>query len=104
TIAEGLRSQQASIRAGTQFALRDTYDEALLDVLATRAEGRQPIARRWPTESRETVIRLIAALHHKPPQWNGEWWAYHPALAPPPIKNVAWKGTRKVLTVLRNSV
>src|SRR5439155_20823223 len=35
---------------------------------------------------------------------NGEWWAYHTALAPPPIKNVAWKGTRKVLTVLRNSV
>jgi len=103
-IAEGLRSQQPSIREGTEFALRETYDEALLEVLARAIEGRQPIAQRWPTASREAALKLVAALHHKPPQWNGEWWAYHPALAPPPIKNVAWSGTEKVLIVLRRSI
>ena len=103
-ITEGLHSEQPSVREGTEFALRETYDEALLEVLAARAEGRQPVARRWPTESRETALRLVAALHHKPPQWNGEWWTYHPALAPPPARNVAWNGTQNVLTSLRNSI
>src|SRR5206468_4137981 len=74
------------------------YDERLLATLTDRVE--QP----YPTESRQTALRLIAALHHKVPDWDCSWWAYHPTLADPPAKSVAWAGTQKVLSVLENCV
>src|SRR5262249_2679156 len=43
----------------------------------------------------------LGALHHKPPPWRGEWWAYHPAKAPPPERDVSWAGTASILETLR---
>lgn len=94
-IGSALQSREPAIRAGAEFAFRETYDESLLALLTRLVQK--------PATS-EPALRLIAGLHHKAPVWNGEWWAYHPALAPPPVKNVEWAGTKTVLAVLREHV
>ncbi|PYK63574.1 MAG: hypothetical protein DME21_02475 [Verrucomicrobia bacterium] len=95
-IAKGLESDRAAVREGTEFALRATYDTVLLDVLiALAGEPQRDLA------TRETALRLVSELHHKLPEWNGEWWAYHPALGAPPEKNEVWAGTPKIVASLR---
>lgn len=98
-IVRGLTSEKERIREGTYFALRDTYDEGLLTALvALRREVGQP------NSVRRDALRLIGALHHQRPAWNQEWWAYHPALQPPPAKTANWTGTETVLAVLRDGL
>ncbi len=95
-IAKGLESYRPAVREGTEFALRETYDTVLLDVLiALAGEPQRDLA------TRETALRLVSELHHKLPEWNGEWWAYHPALGAPPEKNAVWAGTPKSVASLR---
>ncbi len=95
-IVAGLESLNARIREATAFALRETYSEALVTAL-------QPLAAEASrtTDTREAALKALASLHHKPPPWRGEWWAYHPAKAPPPERNVAWAGTAPILETLR---
>ncbi|HTI73218.1 MAG TPA: HEAT repeat domain-containing protein [Candidatus Limnocylindria bacterium] len=98
-IASGLASTNARLREATIYALRDTYDEKLLSALALI--GAPNISKIRPAaasdvNARQEAVKLIAALHRKQPEWNGEWWAYHPALASPPEKTVEWPGTRWV--------
>jgi HEAT repeat protein len=50
------------------------------------------------------ALHLLAALHHSVPEWKGEWWAYHPALAPAPKKTVSWSGTVTILALLRETL
>ncbi|HEU0011572.1 MAG TPA: HEAT repeat domain-containing protein [Verrucomicrobiae bacterium] len=95
-IAAGLESPNARIREGTAFALRETYSEALVTALLPLAGT----ASRGPA-TREAALNALAALHHQPPAWRGEWWAYHPAKAPPPERNVSWAGTVPILETLR---
>ena len=95
-IAKGLESDRPAVREGTEFALRTTYDAVLLDVLiALAGEPQRDLA------TRETALRLVSELHHKLPEWNGEWWAYHPALGASPEKNEVWAGTPKIVASLR---
>jgi putative membrane-bound dehydrogenase-like protein len=98
-IAAGLVSGDAARREGTGFALRGTYDPQL--VRAVTAVARDGAA---SAASRATAVRVLGPLHHEWPEWKGEWWAYHPALAPPPRKTVAWEGTDLVLAVLRGAL
>ena len=95
----GLASDSARIREGTAFALRDTYDEALLAALAALFHDpkKSPAVRR-------AALELIAALHHQKPAWQGQWWAYHPALQPPPARTETWPGTAVVLRTLREGL
>ncbi|HXG47558.1 MAG TPA: HEAT repeat domain-containing protein [Methylomirabilota bacterium] len=95
-IAAGLENPSERVREGTLFALRETYDTRLLEVLLGlfRDQRRQPGVRR-------VALDLVVALHHRPPAWKGEWWAYHPALQPPPAKTESWSGTSAVLAALR---
>ncbi len=98
-IVHGLENESVRIREGTTFALRETYDEQLLAVLvALYGDGAKPFA------VRRAALELIAALHHQKPPWMGQWWAYHPALQPPPAKTVAWSGTETVLATLRGGL
>ena len=99
TIALGLESEHERIRDGTRFALRETYDETLLGVLLDRFhdDAQLPATRR-------VALELIAALHHQTPPWNGQWWAYHPALQPSPAKTERWPGTDRVLATLRDGL
>jgi putative membrane-bound dehydrogenase-like protein len=95
-VARGLDHFSPRVREGTAFALRETWDPALLGALTNvfRDAGR-------PIAARRASLDLIAALHHRKPEWKGEWWGYHPALQPPPEKTVAWAGTAAVLATLR---
>ncbi len=98
-IVRGLESDRPRIREGTPLALRETYDELLLTALVNvfRDTAKSPTARR-------AALELIAALHHQKPAWKGQWWAYHPALQPPPAKTEVWAGSGLVLATLRDGL
>jgi putative membrane-bound dehydrogenase-like protein len=106
-IATGLTHTNERIRTATAYALRETHDIKLVSALADLARGRpetNPIPRTADSAVRETALRLLASMHHKLPEWRGEWWAYHPALAPPPPRTVEWPGTKPVLDSLANAL
>lgn len=98
-IVQGLESDRPAIREGTRFALRDTYQEPLVAALAGVARD---FAK--PAATRSEAVRLLAELHSQTPAWKGEWWAYHPVNAPPPVKNVKWAGTPAIASVLREAI
>jgi HEAT repeat protein len=89
--ARGLDSPNPKVREGTLFAMRETYDEGVVRVLASRA-------------SRPDVLEALAGLHRKAPEWKGEWWAYHPVNLPRPEKTVEWAGTKDVLAALAEAL
>jgi putative heme-binding domain-containing protein len=76
--------------SNTAHAVRETYDLAL--VKALQAVG-SPEA-----------LRILAGVHHKRPEWKGEWWAYHPFRSTPPAKIIPWEGTPIILPILRASL
>jgi putative membrane-bound dehydrogenase-like protein len=96
-IAHGLRSEFELRRERTAYALRETYDEQLVSVLGKTAQHEAP-------EARISALRLLAGIHHKTPEWKGEWWAYHPVKSPRPRKSVEWAGTGTVLAALRSAL
>ena len=98
-IVRGLESGSARVREGTVFALRETYDEQLLKALVALSSNSQSAA-----AARLAALELIAALHRQKPAWKGQWWAYHPALQPPPPKTETWAGTETVLATLRDGL
>jgi len=89
-ICAGLSYSNPLIRENTAYALRETYDLTLVEALR---EIGSPEA-----------VRLLASLHHKKPEWQGEWWAYHPFRATPPAKTVEWAGTPAVMQILRKNL
>jgi putative membrane-bound dehydrogenase-like protein len=98
-IAAGLRSAEGRVRQGGAFAIRDTYDARLVRAVALVARDEAA-----PAVARAAAVSVLGPLHHKLPEWKGEWWAYHPALGPPPRKSVKWEATDTVLSVLREAV
>jgi len=84
-IAAGLGDAEEPIRTGTAYALRETWDAALVAVLSRLAAGREPAA--------TAAVRLLGEVALKPSEWRGEWWAYHPANSPPPPRTERWDGT-----------
>lgn len=98
-IAQALRSEVDRVREGAAFAMRATYDARLVSAVAAIAQDREA-----SRAARAAAIQVLGPLHHKTPQWKGEWWAYHPALGAPPRKIEAWDGTPKVLAVLREAL
>ena len=98
-IAKGLESDNARIREGTIFALRETCEPPLARALAdvVRATAK-------PVEARVAAVELLANLHRKKPEWKGEWWAYHPVNSPPSAKTEKWEGTDIVQAVLHEGL
>lgn len=89
----GLESRET--REGTLFAMRDVYDERLVEAL------RGLLASSASAEAREAAVATLAELHRKVPEWNGVWWNVGPASMPPPAKTEAWAGTGAVSEALR---
>ena len=87
SIVMGLQSPSEAIREGTRFALRETYDAALVDALA--ADG-----------SAEAIL-VLADLHRMPPAWTGKWWGTQPVAQPRPAKTVDYAGTPKAIETIR---
>ena len=98
TIARELDNTNARVREAVSFALRDTEEIEVVTVLAEIVASSTNVA------ARESALGLLAPLHHRLPPWNGDWWAYHPALAPPPKRTVEWAGTKPVLAALHRAV
>src|SRR5712691_6228943 len=98
-IVRGLDAADTATRDAVRFALGETFDEKLLEALANTArDTAQPVA------AREAALRLLAAVHRKPPEWKGDWWAYHPFRLSPPARTVDWTGTPIVLAALRTAL
>jgi putative heme-binding domain-containing protein len=95
-IVRGLDHPSTRVREGVGLALRETYDLVLLGALTNTV--RDPAR---PVAARRVALDLLGALHHRKPEWKGEWWAYHPALQPPTAKTESWAGTPSVLATLR---
>lgn len=95
-ITSSLDSTNESVREAAGFALRETFDLNLVKTLAATASDKS-----HPVFARAAALRLLAAVHHQAPTWNGEWWAYHPALSTPPARTVEWPGTKLVIEALR---
>src|SRR5262249_28503197 len=88
---------QVKVREGARLALRETLEEPLVRALAAFAQDRSR-----PADARAVALELLAAVHRRRPVWKGEWWAYHPALTPPPAKTETWPGTPLILAALRS--
>jgi putative heme-binding domain-containing protein len=95
-IVEGLAGTNAAIREGVGFALRETYDPALVKALAAFS-ARQNV----PVATRTNVLSLLSSLSQKQPPWNGDWWNTQPANGAPAAKTVIWGGTPIVSSALR---
>jgi putative heme-binding domain-containing protein len=98
-IVRGLEEKSARRREAAGFALRDTFDAALVRALAQLVTQRTA-----PVESRVAAVQALAPLHHQPPAWNGEWWAYHPFRLSPPARTNEWAGTAPVLEALKSAL
>jgi putative membrane-bound dehydrogenase-like protein len=98
-IVNGLADDKAAVREGTVLALRETYEESLIDALVGMAGDADR-----PEQARSAALNLLARVHRKKPDWRGEWWAYHPVNGPPPAKTIAWSGTQKVLAALKKGL
>src|SRR5262249_52170098 len=96
-IVGSLSHAKMSIRSGVRMALRATYEEPLVRALADFA--RDPAG---TPGARAEAIGLLAEVPRRRPAWRGEWWAYPPALAPPPARTETWRGTTIVLDTLRD--
>ncbi|MBI3418444.1 MAG: HEAT repeat domain-containing protein [Verrucomicrobia bacterium] len=99
TIAKGLENAKPTVRQGTLLALRETYEEPVVDAFV-KFIGNQA----QPADSRASALEVLAELHRKLPEWRGEWWSYHPVDKPRAEKTVAWAGTPRVLATLRESL
>jgi putative membrane-bound dehydrogenase-like protein len=99
TIADGLSHEDSRVREGTRFALRETYAPEIVPPLVKAFRDKD--ARE---ETRLLALELLAAVTHREPEWKGQWWAYHPALQPPPKKTEPWAGTQSALATLRRGL
>jgi HEAT repeat protein len=95
-VAAAVGASDERVRQGAAFAMRETYDVALVQAAAKVAA--EPSA---SPAARAGAVRVLAPLARKLPQWKGEWWAYHPALGAPPRRTEEWEGTARVLAALR---
>jgi putative heme-binding domain-containing protein len=94
--AHQLGHENARVRESVAHIFRDIYEprsaETLIQIVKSRENS---------LEARTSAISLLASITRKPPEWKGEWWAYHPALAPAPIKTVPWESTDDILSLLK---
>jgi len=95
-LARGLAGDDAAIREGALFAMRETFDEGNVKALAAFvADAKAAAAVRAP------ALATLAALHRQSPPWDGSWWSTQPVKSPPPPRAVAWAGTPVVLAAVR---
>jgi putative heme-binding domain-containing protein len=98
-IVRGLSHAKPNVRDGVAMSLRETYVPALVETLAKFTRDPRNLA-----QAKVDALRLLASVHRRQPDWKGEWWAYHPALTPPPEKTESWEGTSAVLAALRDAI
>ncbi len=91
-IAQGLRSENTTIREGTLFAMRETFEAGNVTALAQFVSSHGN-----PAEMRAAALNVLSELHHKTAPWNGNWWGTQPIKSPLPAKVIDWEATPTVL-------
>jgi putative heme-binding domain-containing protein len=102
-IGRGLRSDRPPIREGTLFAMRETYQEPVIRVLAAFVGDVEE-----PAPARAAALGVLAELELKPPPWDGRWWRNgpyafaedNPKIGPRIDKTEGWAGTAVVRETL----
>ncbi len=94
--ARGLDSPDPKIRAGVLLAMEQVYDVQAASALAHFASSS-----RRAVEERARALSYLAEVHRKAPPWDGRWWGTQPAQRKPPAKTIAWEGTPRVMTAMR---
>ncbi len=90
-----LGHSSAVVRENVAHAFRDAFSPQLVRALAAVAsDASQGMA------LRAAALRALAPLHHREPEWTGDWWAYHPFRLQPPARTVPWTGTPDVIRAL----
>ncbi len=95
SIVTGIAEARPQVREATGFSLRETYAPALVESLAAFVTQHPSLPTPFP---------LLGELYRKHPDWDGNWWAYHPADAPPPAKSLTWAGSSRIGQVLSNGL
>ncbi len=98
-IVAALADDRTAVRQGAALALRATWNVDLARTLA----GFSADAKHDPL-SRAEAVTILSAMLRRPPPWNGQWWAYHPALKLPPVEQEDWAGTGVVLDTLKERI
>jgi putative heme-binding domain-containing protein len=94
-IVKALANDDAAVREGAGFALRETYSEPLAASLSEFIlESNQSM------ESRLAAVKLLSSVGRRQPEWKGDWWFTQPVKAPPVPKSVEWAGTKTVAKTL----
>src|SRR5205085_1440761 len=98
-IVKGLESNDAAVRDNTTYALRNTYDTALVSALTGLTYDKSK-----PAAARAAALLSAAELHRQPEPWVGKWLGTQPVGSPRPPKVVDWEGTTSVLNVVRDEL
>ena len=94
--AKGLDSPDPKIRAGVLLAMEQVYDAQAAGALALFASS----SKRAVVE-RTRALAYLAEVHRKAPPWNGRLVGHAARQHKPPAKTIAWEGTPRVMTALR---
>jgi putative membrane-bound dehydrogenase-like protein len=100
-IAGGLKSDQARIREGTLYALRDVCEREVVLALAEFVDAGRD-------ERRPEAVRILGTLLKRAPPWDGRWWRNgpyafaedDPKVGPRIDRTVEWEGTEGVRAAL----
>ncbi len=98
-IVEGFSSTNPAIREGVGFAVRETYEPALVKAMADfSSRANVPLA------TRTNVLGLLTSVSMQEPPWKGDWWNIQPVKGSPAAKTVAWAGTPTVAATLHAAI
>lgn len=95
-IVAGLADPLPAVREAAAFALRETFDEALVAALRDFASDAKTTA-----AQRVVTAKLLADAARKPPAWDGKWWGTQPVKSPRPAHTVEWAGTPVAVKAIR---
>lgn len=98
-IVAALSSPNEKIRSGATYAMRDGYDQALVnDLSAYVNNAANPIA------GRAAALEALAPLVKKVKPWNGHWWGTQPQRAGPFPHDQEWSGTTSAQATIRKAL
>jgi putative heme-binding domain-containing protein len=95
SVVQAFSAADPRVREAAGYAVRETYDAALVEVLAALAgDPARGVG------ARQEALRFLAGVYRAEPPWTGKWWGTHPALAKPPARTLDWEGTPRVFRAL----
>lgn len=98
-VAEGLNSDDATVREGVLLTLERVYDPAALGPLVEYALNPE-----HPAAERARALSFVGEVHREAEPWDGSWWGTRPTRGSPPAKVREWIGTLMALETVREGL